>query len=82
VSDFPFERPEHRAAWLAGLLTPLAWFAFDGPAPLYRLRIARPQAGVNPTRLAAPVAESGSSGRVTSHRTCQRVFSAALVQLR
>lgn len=35
VRDFPFERPEHRAAWLAGLLTPLAWFGFDGPAPLF-----------------------------------------------
>jgi hypothetical protein len=35
VSDFPFERPVHRAAWLAGLLTPLARFAFQGPAPLF-----------------------------------------------
>lgn len=35
VSDFPFETPAHRAAWLAGLLTPLAWFAFTGPAPLF-----------------------------------------------
>ena len=34
IQNFPFERPEHRAAWFAGLLTPLAWFAFDGPAPL------------------------------------------------
>ena len=35
VSDFPFETPAHRSAWLAGLLTPLAWFAFDGPAPFF-----------------------------------------------
>lgn len=35
VHDFPFETPAHRAAWLAALLTPLAWFAFDGPAPLF-----------------------------------------------
>src|SRR5262249_14668759 len=35
VGDFPFERPVHRAAWLAGLLTPLARFAFTGPAPLF-----------------------------------------------
>ena len=35
VCDFPFERPEYRGAWLAGLLTPLAWFAFDGPAPFF-----------------------------------------------
>ena len=35
VCDFRFEAPEHRSAWLAGLLTPLARFAFDGPAPLF-----------------------------------------------
>ena len=35
VQDFPFERPEHRSAWLAGLLTPLAAFAYDGPAPMF-----------------------------------------------
>jgi hypothetical protein len=35
ASDFPFERPVHRAAWLAALLTPLARFAFAGPAPLF-----------------------------------------------
>ncbi len=35
VCDFPFARPEHRAAWLAFLLTPLARAAFSGPAPLF-----------------------------------------------
>ena len=35
VTDFPFERPVHRAAWLAGLVTPLCRFAFTGPAPLF-----------------------------------------------
>jgi hypothetical protein len=35
VADFPFQQPAHRAAWLAGLLTPLARFAFAGPAPLF-----------------------------------------------
>jgi hypothetical protein len=35
VTDFPFEREVHRAAWLAALLTPLARFAFTGPAPLF-----------------------------------------------
>jgi hypothetical protein len=34
LSDFPFERPEHRSAWFAGLLSPLTWFAFSGPAPM------------------------------------------------
>lgn len=35
VTNFPFSKPEHRAAWLAFLLTPLARFAFAGPAPLF-----------------------------------------------
>jgi hypothetical protein len=35
VADFPFAAPMHRSAWLAGLLTPLARFAFAGPAPLF-----------------------------------------------
>jgi hypothetical protein len=35
LCDFPFTSDAHRAAWFAGLLTPLAWFAFDGCAPLF-----------------------------------------------
>ncbi|MBN9517923.1 hypothetical protein J0H58_05275, partial [bacterium] len=35
LTDFPFQRPEHRAALVAALLSPLAWFLFDGPAPLF-----------------------------------------------
>jgi hypothetical protein len=35
VCDVPFENDDHRAAWLAGVLTPVARFAFDGPAPLF-----------------------------------------------
>jgi hypothetical protein len=35
VCDFKFESPEHQSAWLAGLLTPLARFAFDGPTPFF-----------------------------------------------
>ena len=34
IADFPFEKPEHRAVFYAGLLTPLAWFGFEGPAPM------------------------------------------------
>jgi hypothetical protein len=33
--DFPFARPEHRSAWLAFVLTPLARHAFSGPSPLF-----------------------------------------------
>jgi hypothetical protein len=35
VCDSPFSRPEHRSAWLAATLTPIARFAFHGPAPLF-----------------------------------------------
>lgn len=35
VSDFRFESDEHKAAWLAGMLTPLARFAYAGPSPLF-----------------------------------------------
>ncbi len=35
VCDFPFESEDHKAAWLAALLTPLARFAFAGPSPLF-----------------------------------------------
>lgn len=34
VQDFPFKSDAHRAAWLSGLLTPLARYAFAGPSPL------------------------------------------------
>jgi DNA polymerase I-like protein with 3'-5' exonuclease and polymerase domains len=35
IVDFPFKAPEHKSAWLAALLTPIARFAFEGPAPLF-----------------------------------------------
>ena len=35
VVDFPFKTAAHRAAWLAGVLTPLARYAFRGPSPLF-----------------------------------------------
>jgi hypothetical protein len=35
VRDFPFASDVYRAAYLAALLTPLARFAFHGPAPLF-----------------------------------------------
>jgi hypothetical protein len=35
VCDFPLQKPAHKASWLAAVLTPLARFAFAGPAPLF-----------------------------------------------
>jgi hypothetical protein len=37
VADFPFASEAHRSTWVAALLTVLARFAFDGPAPLFLL---------------------------------------------
>ena len=35
VCDFPFAKPEHESAWIAGLLTMFARPAIDGPCPLF-----------------------------------------------
>lgn len=35
IRDFPFAKPEHKGAFVAGILTPLAWLLFDGPAPFF-----------------------------------------------
>lgn len=35
VADFPFSSPAHRSSWLSAVLSPLARFAFRGPAPLH-----------------------------------------------
>jgi hypothetical protein len=35
IEDFPFATDAHKAAWLSGVLTPLARYAFHGPAPLF-----------------------------------------------
>jgi len=48
VEDFPFankESREHQAAWIAGLLTPLARYAHDGNAPLTVVQANTARAG-------------------------------------
>jgi DNA primase len=45
VADFPFAGELHKAAWLGGLLTPFARFAFAGPAPLFLLNANTPGSG-------------------------------------
>jgi hypothetical protein len=35
VCDFPFKSAEHRSVWIAGVLTMVGRFAFEGPAPLF-----------------------------------------------
>ncbi len=45
VEDFPFLNDDHRAAWLAALLTSLARFAIDGPCPLFMIDANCPGTG-------------------------------------
>jgi hypothetical protein len=45
LDDFPFAGCEHKAAWLAGLLSPLARFAFSGPCPLFMLEASAAGSG-------------------------------------
>jgi hypothetical protein len=45
VKDFPWAGPEHRAGWLAGVLTPAARFAFRGPSPLFAFTANCPGTG-------------------------------------
>ena len=45
ISDFPFLKPCHRAAWFTGLLTPLARYAFKGPVPLFLIDSNTPGTG-------------------------------------
>jgi len=35
VADFPFARSENKAAYYAGLLTPLAKWSYEGPSPMF-----------------------------------------------
>ena len=35
VTDFPFDQPEHRSAWMAGVLSYFARWAYSGPTPLF-----------------------------------------------
>lgn len=45
VTDFPFAGDDHRAAWLAAALTPLARFAIPGPCPLFLIDANTPGTG-------------------------------------
>ena len=35
VEDFPFADDSHRAAWVAGVLTPMSRYAYSGPSPAF-----------------------------------------------
>ncbi len=50
VCDFPFATESHLSAWICSVLTPLALYAFKGPAPLFLFEA--PTAGSGKTYLA------------------------------
>ncbi|MBI5537888.1 MAG: hypothetical protein HY898_34520 [Deltaproteobacteria bacterium] len=60
VVNFPFAGPEHRSAWMAGLLTMFARFAFAGCAPLQL--IEAPERGTGKS-LAATIQGEIATGR-------------------
>ena len=68
VCDFPFASAAHRAAWLAGLLTPFARYAFTGPSPLFL--IDANIAGVGKTKLVDII------GRIIAGREMARTAQA------
>jgi hypothetical protein len=45
VCDFPFASEDGFSAWLAALLTPIAFGAFDGPAPMFVAEASAPGSG-------------------------------------
>jgi hypothetical protein len=45
VADFPFASPAGRSGWLSALLTPLARYAFQGPAPMFVIDANTPGTG-------------------------------------
>jgi hypothetical protein len=80
VADFPFQKPAHRAAWLASALTPLARHAFDGPVPLFSIdanirgsgksmladSVGRIAHGRNLARTSAPADDEEARKKITS----------------
>ena len=45
VCDFPFAGPVHQSAWLAALLSPIAWPAYQDGAPLFLFDAHTPGSG-------------------------------------
>jgi hypothetical protein len=66
VIDFPFAGDEHRAAWLASLLTPLARFAIAGACPLFLFDANTP--GTGKSKL-ADIAAIITTGRTIARTT-------------
>lgn len=84
VVDFPFAGDAHRAAWLAGLLTPIARFAIDGPCPMFLIDANTPGTGKSMlTDVIAMIASGREMTRTTypdnDEEMRKRITSIALV---
>jgi hypothetical protein len=63
VQDFPFTKDYHRSAWLASTLTPVARYAFTGPAPLFLIDSNVRGAGNASCRESSLPSDSSHAGR-------------------
>jgi hypothetical protein len=59
IQDFPFENAAHEAAWFAAVLTPLARYAFRGPAPCFLIDANSPGVGKGKLAAAAAIIATG-----------------------
>ncbi|MGF1579938.1 MAG: hypothetical protein ACFCD0_11290 [Gemmataceae bacterium] len=81
VCDFPFADQMHRSAWLAGLLTPLARFAFAGPSPLFLIDANIRGSGKGKLVDVIHEVVTGSPARVTTWTADENEFRKRLTSL-
>jgi hypothetical protein len=63
IADFPFASESHKGAFVCAMLTPLALYAFEGPAPLFLFEASTPGSGKS---LLAQLAALVGMGRIPS----------------
>jgi len=84
ICEFPFVADHHRSAWLAGVLTPLARFAFAGPSPMFLVEANVPGAGkgllVNAANLIVRGEEAAQGDFSRDGEEMQKVVTAILLQ--
>lgn len=67
VRDFPFAAPEHRSAWVAGVLTLAARSAIRGPCPLFLIDAATQGSGKGLLARVTGIIGSGRAPHMTTH---------------
>lgn len=71
VSDFKFEAPEHRSAWIALALTVAGRFAFEGPSPMFAIDANIRGAGKGLLAQAASIISTGEETPVSTYPSDQ-----------